>query len=67
MKFESSQMNLVELVFFIVQEMTISRYSLNGLRGIIGLNISNFKCIFNQENLLHFLPHTFRIFFRIGI
>ena len=35
-EFDSSQINLVELIFLIVQEMTISRYSLKGLRGIIG-------------------------------
>ena len=36
-KLDSSQINWVELFFPIVQEMTISRYSLKGLRGIIGL------------------------------
>ena len=36
-KFDSSQINLVELFFLIVQEITISRYSFLTLRGIIGL------------------------------
>ena len=37
-KFDSSPINLVELIFLIFKEMTISRYSLKGSRGIIGLH-----------------------------
>ena len=41
MKFESFQINLVELIFLIVQEIKILRYSLKRLRGIIGLHKKN--------------------------
>ena len=36
-KFDISQINLVELIFLIVQEIKISRYSLKRLTEIIGL------------------------------
>ena len=63
MKFEISQINLVELIFLIVQEMKISCYSLKWVRGIIGLNKEN-VCVYLIKNVFYtFFRIHFRFFF----
>ena len=47
MKFESSQIHLVELIFLTDQEIKILRYSLKRLQGIIGLYRKKCECISN--------------------
>ena len=44
-KFDISQINLVELIFLIVQEIKISRYSLKRLTEIIGLYKKKNVCV----------------------